>query len=129
MPAPASQSFQPLPLPLAFSCARVGGLAWTEWYNEDDEAGSGDFEARDRQLLPPKCTDPVDIECVDAKDGRDWRATQGEVEKAGGMFAVPCTIDGGMVCRTSGMDTADCKDYRVRYLCRTGASASYNYHS
>ncbi|XP_077996486.1 uncharacterized protein LOC144449784 [Glandiceps talaboti] len=91
------------------------GLEWTEWYNIDHpKKGKDKFgDSEDLETLkkrhPEVCSPNFGIQCAVADTGETWLATDQKLE-------VPCTMDGGLVCKNIDQDKA-CLDYKIRLRC------------
>jgi hypothetical protein len=81
---------------------------WTQWYNRDTPAGTGDYEdiASLRVQYDEICSSPLDIECQTVS-GVDY-------SQAGQVTA--CNLDYGFYCRNA-ENPEGCLDYRVRFFC------------
>ena len=79
---------------------------WTQWYDKDDPASSGDFEERASEM-PPVCANPLFVECKTV-EGKTLTET-GEV--------VTCTPTDGFLCLNANQPDGTCLDYMVRFCC------------
>gem|GEM_PF-4909267 len=84
---------------------------WTQWYNRDDQYGSGDWEIREFEV-PPPCGDyaivPVGFECRTVGDHIP-------ADQTGQIFSWYNPAD-GCICENWRNDWS-CLDYEVRFLC------------
>ncbi|CAM9209059.1 unnamed protein product, partial [Lampetra planeri] len=84
---------------------------WTEWFDRDDERGSGDWEKLSdlREAFPDRlCSSPLDIQ-AETHDGIPSNHTGDVIYKN--------DKDYGFVCRNKDQVHAVCRNYRVRFLC------------
>uniref|UniRef100_A0A8C6SQ84 WxxW domain-containing protein n=1 Tax=Neogobius melanostomus TaxID=47308 RepID=A0A8C6SQ84_9GOBI len=84
---------------------------WTQWFDRDDPAGSGDWETL-RNLLEEYpgmiCPNPVEIQA---------QTTAGHcVSTTGDVIHKSDTVT-GFVCKNSDQQNNMCSDYRVRFRC------------
>ncbi|XP_018620469.1 cell migration-inducing and hyaluronan-binding protein-like isoform X1 [Scleropages formosus] len=100
---------------------------WTEWFDRDDERGSGDWEKlADLQKVFPEriCSNPLDMEAETA-DGIPSSQTQEVFHRN--------EKDYGLVCLNKEQPDGICHNYRVRFLCgklvRPHASITIDTHS
>ncbi|XP_023669607.2 cell migration-inducing and hyaluronan-binding protein [Paramormyrops kingsleyae] len=100
---------------------------WTDWFNRDDERGTGDWEklADIHKAFPDRtCNSPLDIE-VGTRDGVPSNLT-GEI-----FYKIDRSY--GFVCLNKDQPDGMCQDYRVRFLCgklvRPQATITINTHS
>nr|XP_005989659.1 PREDICTED: cell migration-inducing and hyaluronan-binding protein [Latimeria chalumnae] len=89
----------------------VQDVEWTEWFNRDDERGSGDWEKLSdlRTAYPDKiCANPIDMQAA-VQDGVLANLTAEVFYKN--------DKDYGFVCRNQDQPDGICHDYKVRFLC------------
>ncbi|XP_074522992.1 cell migration-inducing and hyaluronan-binding protein isoform X1 [Halichoeres trimaculatus] len=97
---------------------------WTEWFDRDDERGSGDWEKLSdlHKAYPDRlCSAPLDIQ-AETHDGTPASQTGDVIHKN--------DKDYGFVCLNKDQAHGLCQNYRVRFLCgklvRPQASISIN---
>ncbi|XP_018619429.2 cell migration-inducing and hyaluronan-binding protein isoform X2 [Scleropages formosus] len=100
---------------------------WTEWFDRDDERGSGDWEklADIRSAFPERlCSSPLDIQ-AETHDGVPSNLT--------GQVFYKNDKDYGFVCLNKDQPNGICHNYKVRFLCgklvRPHASITIDTHS
>ncbi|XP_072554374.1 cell migration-inducing and hyaluronan-binding protein-like isoform X1 [Paramormyrops kingsleyae] len=100
---------------------------WSEWFDRDDERGSGDWEklAELRRVFPDRvCSSPLDMQ-AETHDGIPSNLTQEVFHKH--------DKDYGLVCLNREQPDGICHNYRVRFLCgklvRPHASVTIESHS
>uniref|UniRef100_W5N565 hyaluronoglucosaminidase n=1 Tax=Lepisosteus oculatus TaxID=7918 RepID=W5N565_LEPOC len=105
----------------------IQGSEWTEWFDRDDERGSGDWEklADLRNAFPDKiCANPLDIEAA-THDGIASNLTNEVFHKI--------DKDYGFVCLNKDQPNGICNNYKVRFLCgklvKPQASITIDTHS
>lgn len=84
---------------------------WTEWFDRDDERGSGDWEKLSdlHQAFPDRlCSSPLDIQ-AETHEGRPANQTGDVIHKN--------DKDYGFVCLNKDQVHGLCHNYRVRFLC------------
>ncbi|KAM8887797.1 cell migration-inducing and hyaluronan-binding protein [Synchiropus picturatus] len=84
---------------------------WTEWFDRDDERGSGDWEKLKElhETHPDKlCSGPLDIQ-AETHDGVAANMTGDVIHKM--------DKDYGFVCLNKDQPHGTCSNYRVRFLC------------
>ncbi|KAK1891194.1 Cell migration-inducing and hyaluronan-binding protein [Dissostichus eleginoides] len=84
---------------------------WTEWFDRDDERGSGDWEKVSdlHEAYPDKlCSNPLDIQ-AETHDGIAANQTGDVIHKN--------DKDYGFVCLNKDQTHGLCRNYRVRFLC------------
>ncbi|KAM4602789.1 cell migration-inducing and hyaluronan-binding protein [Polymixia lowei] len=84
---------------------------WTEWFNRDDERGSGDWEklADLHKAYPDRlCSTPLDIQ-AETHDGVPSNQTGDVLHKNDKEY--------GFVCLNKDQAHGLCHNYRVRFLC------------
>uniref|UniRef100_A0A7N8XAR1 hyaluronoglucosaminidase n=1 Tax=Mastacembelus armatus TaxID=205130 RepID=A0A7N8XAR1_9TELE len=84
---------------------------WTEWFDRDDEKGSGDWEKLSdlREAYPERlCSSPLDIQ-AETHDGIQANLTGDVIHKN--------DKDYGFVCLNKDQTHGLCRNYRVRFLC------------
>lgn len=84
---------------------------WTEWFDRDDERGSGDWEKLSdlHKAYPDRlCGAPLDIQ-AETHDGRPASQTGDVIHKN--------DKDYGFVCLNKDQAHGLCQNYRVRFLC------------
>nr|XP_061819850.1 cell migration-inducing and hyaluronan-binding protein-like isoform X1 [Nerophis lumbriciformis] len=84
---------------------------WTEWFDRDDERGSGDWEKLTdlREANPDRlCNNPLDIQ-AETHDGIPSNQTGDVIHKNDKGY--------GFVCRNKDQTHGLCHNYRVRFLC------------
>ncbi|XP_016520668.1 cell migration-inducing and hyaluronan-binding protein [Poecilia formosa] len=84
---------------------------WTDWFDRDDERGSGDWEKLFdlRKAYPDQlCSDPLDIQ-VQTHDGIPFNQTGDVIYKI--------SKDYGFVCLNKDQIHGLCHNYQVRFLC------------
>ncbi|XP_072420919.1 cell migration-inducing and hyaluronan-binding protein-like [Chiloscyllium punctatum] len=89
----------------------VQDVEWTEWFNRDDERGSGDWEKLSdlRVAFPGKiCESPIDIQVV---------TVHGIPASRTGQVFHMHDQDYGFVCRNKDQANGSCMNYKVRFLC------------
>ncbi|KAM3603241.1 uncharacterized protein V6R79_019142 [Siganus canaliculatus] len=95
-----------------------GGVCWTDWYDQDDPSGTGDWETLPdlRREYPGEiCEYPLLIEVVTTD-------TMTPAVNTGQIFSVH-NPTGGFVCRNSDQKGRRCLDYKVRFGCPCEHSA------
>ncbi|MGV8169410.1 MAG: hypothetical protein ACP5N3_05120, partial [Candidatus Nanoarchaeia archaeon] len=86
------------------------GGTWTQWYNNDDPSGTGDWE--EREDASGLCASPTAIECQTV-GGVSWQA-------AGENYV--CQVAKGGLCKRRAQPDQTCFDYKVRYFCPSTAT-------
>uniref|UniRef100_A0A8B9K3Q1 hyaluronoglucosaminidase n=1 Tax=Astyanax mexicanus TaxID=7994 RepID=A0A8B9K3Q1_ASTMX len=84
---------------------------WTEWFDRDDERGSGDWEKLSdlHKAFPERlCSNPLDIE-AETLDGIPANMTGEVFSKFDKNY--------GFVCLNKDQSEGICHNYRVRFLC------------
>ncbi|KAK5916134.1 hypothetical protein CesoFtcFv8_001661 [Champsocephalus esox] len=84
---------------------------WTEWFDRDDERGSGDWEKVSdlHEAHPDKlCSNPLDIQ-AETLDGIAANQTGDVIHKN--------DKDYGFICLNKDQTHGLCRNYRVRFLC------------
>jgi len=84
-------------------------FTWTQWYNVDDESGSGDWElisTINNVHEPDVCSNRVDIECYTV-NGVNWNIS-------GQNYT--CDLEVGGICQND-LQPGMCYDYKVRFAC------------
>uniref|UniRef100_A0A673ZFB2 hyaluronoglucosaminidase n=1 Tax=Salmo trutta TaxID=8032 RepID=A0A673ZFB2_SALTR len=84
---------------------------WTEWFDRDDERGSGDWEKLSdlHKAYPDRlCSTPMDIQ-AESHDGVPSNETGDVIYKS--------DRDYGFVCLNKDQSHGLCHNYRVRFLC------------
>ncbi|XP_068174861.1 cell migration-inducing and hyaluronan-binding protein-like [Antennarius striatus] len=84
---------------------------WTEWFDRDDERGSGDWEKLSdlHKTFPDRlCSNPLDIQ-AETLDGIPANQTGDVIHKVDKNY--------GFVCLNKDQDHGLCHNYRVRFLC------------
>ncbi|KAL1007492.1 hypothetical protein UPYG_G00087520 [Umbra pygmaea] len=84
---------------------------WTEWFDRDDERGSGDWEKLSdlHNMYPDRlCATPMDIQ-AETYDGIPYNETGDVIYKS--------DKDYGFVCLNKDQSHGLCNNYRVRFLC------------
>ncbi|XP_053275095.1 cell migration-inducing and hyaluronan-binding protein [Pleuronectes platessa] len=84
---------------------------WTEWFDRDDERGSGDWEKLSdlHEAYPERlCGSPMDIQ-AETHDGIPSNQTGDVIHKK--------DKDYGFVCLNKDQAHGLCRNYRVRFLC------------
>ncbi|XP_041649149.1 cell migration-inducing and hyaluronan-binding protein [Cheilinus undulatus] len=84
---------------------------WTEWFDRDDERGSGDWEKLSdlHKAYPDRlCSSPLDIQ-AETHDGTPANQTGDVIHKN--------DRDYGFVCLNKDQAHGFCQNYRVRFLC------------
>uniref|UniRef100_A0A3Q3BD95 hyaluronoglucosaminidase n=1 Tax=Kryptolebias marmoratus TaxID=37003 RepID=A0A3Q3BD95_KRYMA len=84
---------------------------WTDWFDRDDERGSGDWEKlSDLQKAYPDqvCSSPLDIQ-AESHDGVPCNQTGDVIYKNDKNY--------GFICRNQDQSHGMCQNYRVRFLC------------
>ncbi|XP_027137144.1 cell migration-inducing and hyaluronan-binding protein [Larimichthys crocea] len=84
---------------------------WTEWFDRDDERGSGDWEKFSdlHEAYPDRlCSSPLDIQ-AETHDGIPSNQTGDVIHKN--------DKDYGFVCLNKDQAHGLCRNYRVRFLC------------
>uniref|UniRef100_A0A673ZF08 hyaluronoglucosaminidase n=1 Tax=Salmo trutta TaxID=8032 RepID=A0A673ZF08_SALTR len=109
--------FHPPPsLPLLLSLSYfldvcITEAEWTEWFDRDDERGSGDWEKLSdlHKAYPDRlCSTPMDIQ-AESHDGVPSNETGDVIYKS--------DRDYGFVCLNKDQSHGLCHNYRVRFLC------------
>uniref|UniRef100_A0A674EN28 Cell migration inducing hyaluronidase 1 n=1 Tax=Salmo trutta TaxID=8032 RepID=A0A674EN28_SALTR len=109
--------FHPPPsLPLLLSISYfldvcITEAEWTEWFDRDDERGSGDWEKLSdlHKAYPDRlCSTPMDIQ-AESHDGVPSNETGDVIYKS--------DRDYGFVCLNKDQSHGLCHNYRVRFLC------------
>lgn len=100
---------------------------WTEWFDRDDERGSGDWEKLSdlRQAYPDQlCSSPMEIQA---------QTHDGIPSNQSGDIIYKLDKDYGFVCLNKDQNHGLCHNYRVRFLCgklvRPQASVSIDLRS
>ncbi|TSK53827.1 Cell migration-inducing and hyaluronan-binding protein [Bagarius yarrelli] len=84
---------------------------WTEWFDRDDERGSGDWEKLSdlHKAFPERlCSNPLDIE-AETVDGVPANMTGDVFSKFDKNY--------GLVCLNKDQQGGICRNYRIRFLC------------
>ncbi|KAI5609781.1 cell migration-inducing and hyaluronan-binding protein, partial [Silurus asotus] len=84
---------------------------WTEWFDRDDEGGSGDWEKLSdlHKAFPERlCSNPLDIE-AETVDGVPANLTGDVFSKFDKNY--------GLVCLNKDQQGGICRNYRIRFLC------------
>jgi len=82
---------------------------WTQWYDRDNQSGTGDWEILSLHS-PTPCggNAPVDIQCQTTSGANAWST---------GEF-LTCSETVGLICKDVDQPDLNCNfDYKVRYLC------------
>ncbi|XP_068199459.1 uncharacterized protein [Antennarius striatus] len=85
---------------------------WTNWYDRDDPAGTGDWETLSdlrRENKDKICENPLQIEAVTVK-------TMTAATNTGETFHV-YNPNRGFACRNEDQQDGACLDYKVRFKC------------
>uniref|UniRef100_A0A6Q2ZD92 hyaluronoglucosaminidase n=1 Tax=Esox lucius TaxID=8010 RepID=A0A6Q2ZD92_ESOLU len=84
---------------------------WTEWFDRDDERGSGDWEKLSdlHSTYPDRlCAAPMDLQ-AETYDGVPYNETGDVIYKSDKEY--------GFVCRNKDQAHGLCNNYRIRFLC------------
>ncbi|KAA8585663.1 hypothetical protein FQN60_004357, partial [Etheostoma spectabile] len=132
---------------ITISSQWVQEAEWTEWFDRDDERGSGDWEKVSdlHEAYPDRlCSSPLDIQSADQQHGANrpllccwdmtwqqpvhvdpaWHHRAAAAETHDGIAANQTgdvihknDKDYGFVCRNQDQAHGLCRNYRVRFLC------------
>lgn len=99
--------------------ARCSEDEWTDFFDNDDPNGNGDFELTDalRTRFPGQiCDFPTAIDAILVND----TVVVTDYRDAGENVSI--SIDNGFICRNGNQPDGSCLDYKVRFCCPTGKS-------